>query len=206
MRVIVFWDSISEWFWDYENGWWVNRLKIDFWKKYWYEKMVFNAGVSAYTSEHIIHCFESFFNAVSRREVWKEKETIVIFAIWINDSGENPETKIKRVEINKFEKNIQTLIERCQQERLIQNVIFLWATNVEEEVINDINNPCSTHCFYNNDIQEYNKIIQKLAKKNTCSYVDVFGLMQHSDLEDGIHPSSQWHQKIYKKVIEYLEK
>lgn len=206
MRIIVFWDSIAEWFWDYENGWWVNRLKIDFWKKYWYEKMIFNACISAYTSNHIINCFDSFFNAVSKREVWKEKETIIIFAIWINDSGENPETKIKRVEINQFEANIQTLIDKCQQKVLIQNVVFVWATNVEEDIINREDSLWADNYFYNDHIQKYNQIIKSLAEKSTCNYIDVFGLMEKWDLEDGLHPTSQWHKRIYKKVLEFIEK
>lgn len=206
MRIIVFWDSISEWFWDYENGWWVNRLKIDFWKKYWYEKMVFNGGISAYTSKNILNYFEPFFNAVCKREIWKEKQTTIIFAIWINDSAEDTVTKEKRVTISKFEKNIETLIALCKKEELIQKVLFLSATNVEEDVINRKDSSWAEYYFYNNDIQKYNQLIKTLAEKNEYAYVDIFGLMQDWDLDDGLHPNSQWHQKIYEKVLEHLEK
>jgi len=167
--------------------------------------MVFNAWVSAYTTENILNCFHWIFDAISRREAWKEKDTIIIFAIWINDSAEKPKTWVKRVTLDNFKKNITALIDICQQELLIQNVIFLWATNVEEKIINDIDNPCSEHFFYNSGIQDYNKVLQKLAEETTCSYIDVFWLMKEWDLEDGIHPSSQWHRKIYKKVLEFIE-
>lgn len=205
MRIIIFWDSIAEWFWDYENWWWVNRLKIDYWKQYWYEKIIFNAWVSAYTSNNIINCFDNTVKAISRREEWKEKDTIIIFAIWINDSAENIITKEKRVELHQFKKNIEALIEKCKQEKLIQRVIFLSAINVEEQVINDVDSLWAEHFFYNNEIKEYNSVVQQLAGKEWYEYIDVFWTMQHNDLEDGLHPSSKWHQKIYEIVLKYLE-
>ena len=204
MRIIVFWDSISEWFWDYENGWWVNRLKVDYWKQYWYEKMVFNYGISAYTSDNLINCFDSFFNAISKREQWKEKESVIIFAIWINDSAEIITDRTKRVDIESFSKNIKELIKKCQTEKLIQNVIFIGNINVDEEIINNPINPWSDHFFYNKDIQEYNKVIQECAKETTCWYIDMFWIMDSDDLEDWLHPNVKGHSKIYKKVSEYL--
>lgn len=206
MRVIVFWDSISEWFWDYENGGWVNRLKIDYWKKYWYDRMVFNYGISAYTTDNILKCFDSFFTATSKREVWKEKESVILFAIWINDSAEIITEKRKRVEITNFSQNIKTLIKKCQTEKLIQNVIFVGNINVDEKVINDTSNLWSEHFFYNKDIQEYNNVIQNLAKGTTCWYIDMFWIMDSDDLEDWLHPNAKWHSKIHEKVSKYLQR
>lgn len=206
MRIIIFWDSIAEWFWDYENGWWVNKLKIDYWKQFGYEKMIFNTWVSSYTSENVVTHFNSFFQAVSKRELWKEKDTIVIFAIWINDGSEDIETFSRRVSIDDFEHNIKILVEKCQSEILIENVIFLSATNVDENKINDVNNPWAEHFFYNDTIKEYNKILSNVATESTYSYIDMFWIMKPEDLEDGLHPNSKWHEKIYKKVLEFLEK
>lgn len=204
MRIVIFWDSISEGYSDYEFWGWVNRLKAEYMKEYSYDRMVMNYGISAYTSENLISCFDSFFNAVSRREPWKEKESIVIFAIGINDSAENIETWEKRVTLQKFEENIKMLIEKCRREELIQNVIFLGNVNVDEVVINDEENQGSEHFFYNDEIQKYNSVIKKLAENTTCSYLELFWLMKPEDLEDGLHPNSQGHKKIYKAVREYL--
>ena len=203
MRIVVFWDSISEWFWDYENGWWVNRLKIDYWKKYWYEKIVMNYGISAYTSENLVNCFDSFFSAVSKREPGKEKESIVVFAIGINDSSEVISTWDKRVSIDRFRENIQTLINKCQSEVLIRNVVCVWNINVNESVIN--NSEDGEHHFYNKDIQEYNSVLKKLAEKTTCSYIDLFWLMENDDLEDGLHPNANGHKKICEVIKRYLK-
>lgn len=205
MRIIIFWDSISEGFWDYEKGGWVNRLKIDYWKEYWYDRIVMNYGISSYTSKDLVNCFDNFFNAVSRRELWKEKQSIVIFAIGINDSSEVIATWEKRVDIQDFENNIKILIRKCQREMLIENVVFLGNINVDEKVINDETNTGSKHFFYNAEIQKYNNVIKKIAKDTTCPYIDLFWIMKTEDLEDGLHPNNQGHWKIYKVVKKHLK-
>jgi lysophospholipase L1-like esterase len=112
----------------------------------------------------------------------------------------------KRVNIISFKNNIEKLISMCQRHKLIKEVIFLWVTGVDENTINQVDSLWADHYFYNSEIQKYNNIIQEWAKNNNCSYIDVFWLMQENDLEDGLHPNSRWHQKIYEKVLEYLEK
>lgn len=205
MRIIIFWDSISEWFWDYENGGWVNRLKIDFWKRFWYEKIVFNYWISAYTSEHLVQFFDWFFNAVSKREIWKEKESVIILAIWINDSSEKIWTGEKWVSISKFKENIELLIQKCKSEKYIKDVFFLGNINVDEWVRNDISNPDIEKFFYNSEIQQYNAILKELAEEASYHYLELHWCMENDDLSDGLHPNSQWHEKIYKKIVNFLE-
>ena len=203
MRILVFWDSISEWFWDYKNGWWVNMLKTDYWKKYWYDKMVFNFWVSAYTSKDILNYFDSSFKMVNNRKIWKEKESDIIFSIWINDSSKDINTSISQVNTTDFKKNIETLVEKCQKNSLINNVIFVGNINVDESIINKEWEDWDYY-FYNDEIQKYNTILENIAKETTCSYIDVFWLMNNNDLEDGLHPNTKWHNKIYSKVKEFL--
>jgi len=168
--------------------------------------MIFNAWVSAYTSQNIINCFDDIIKAISKREEWKEKDTVIIFAIWINDAAEDIITKEKRVDLNQFKRNIEILMHKYEDEKLIQRVIFLSAINVEEDIINDVNNLWVEHFFYNTEIEKYNSVIEKCAQKHSCEYIDVFWLMQEWDLEDGLHPSATGHEKIYQKVLEFIEK
>lgn len=164
-----------------------------------------NYWISAYTSENLVSCFDSFFSAVSKREPGKEKESIVVFAIGINDSAEFRNTGDKIVDIDSFRKNIQTLINKCQSEKLIQNVIFVGNINVDEMVANGEYKDGAEKYFYNSEIEKYNSIIKELAEKTTCSYIDLFWLMDTDDLEDWLHPNLKWHKKIYEVVKEYLK-
>lgn len=203
MRIIIFWDSISEGYCDYEFGGWSNRLKTAYMKEYGYERMVMNYGISAYSSENLVNSYDSFFNAVSRREAGKEKISTVIFAIGINDSAEIIHSWKKKVDLKKFEENIQLLIEKAQKEELIERVVFLWNINVDESVINSFLD--GEMYFYNREIQKYNDILKNLTENNNCEYVELFWLMNLEDLEDGLHPNANGHKKIYEKMKEYLE-
>lgn len=203
MRIVVFWDSISEGYNDHEMGGWVNRLKTDYMGRYLYERMVMNYGISAYTSENIINSFDAFFNAVSRREPWKEKESIVIFAFGINDSAEFKWSWNKRVSLSKFKNNIEVLIEKCQSEKLVQQVIFIGNINVDESIINL--SPEGEHNFHNSEIQKYNAVINLYSQKYDYLFLDLFWCMRSEDLYDGLHPNLKGHEKIYEKVKDYLE-
>lgn len=204
MRIIVFWDSISEWFWDFEKWGWVNILKMYLWKKYWYEKMVMNFWIASYTSDNIVKYFQSFFEWCSKREEWKEKESIVIIAIWINDCSIDRINKIPRVNKEQFTKNINEIIDKCKNEELIKKIIFVSNINVDEKVSNDIWS--WDFLYYNKNIELYNGIINDLCNKNKIEYIDLYWIMDLDDFEDWLHPNSKWHIKIFEKVKNYLDK
>ncbi len=202
MRIVVFWDSISEWSWDYEKGGWVNRLKIDLWKKYWYNKMLMNYWVSAYTSNNIIKVFQPFFDGCSRREPWKEKESTVVIAIWINDCCIDTITNEPRVNKEQFRKNIKEIINICKSDNLIKKVVFIGNTNIDEKVVN--NDERWDFLFFNSEIKKYNEIIKENCNKNNLDFIDLFWLMEDDDLEDWLHPNTKWHEKIFDRVRNFI--
>lgn len=202
MRILVFWDSISEWFWDYENWGWVNMLKVNLWKQYWYEKMVMNYWVAAYTSENIVNIFQSYFDWCSRREVWKEKDSTVIIGIWINDCSINNITNQPRINKEEFTKNITKIIGKCKNDELINRIIFITNINIYEKVVNNYEE--WNFLFFNEKIEKYNTIIKNLCIQNNIESIDLYWIMNKDDLEDWLHPNTKWHTKIFKKVEQYL--
>lgn len=197
MRLLVFWDSIWEWFYDYDKWGWVNRLKL----KLWEEIEVFNCSISAYTTKNVLKIFDSFFNAVSAREKWKEKETIIVFAIWTNDSLiENWKFFVNE---NDFKDNLIKLINLCKDNKLVKKVFFLTTTNCDES----LTNPTKWWEYYytNNNLQKYNDIIKKVALENKIEVVDIFWILEKSDIYDWLHPNVNWHKKIFEKVYNFLE-
>ncbi len=203
MRIVVFWDSISEWFWDYDKWGWVNRLKIDLWKKYWYEKMLMNYWVSAYTSDNVLKVFQSFFDGCSRRKIWKEKDSMVLVAIWINDCSISKETKNPQVNRGQFERNIKEIIDICNRDELIKKLVFVGNINVDEEVVN--NDEEWDFLFYNSEIEKYNRIIKRVCDENGLDFIDLFWIMDSGDLEDWLHPNGGGHEKIFCEVKRFLE-
>lgn len=178
-------------------------LKTFFWKKNWYEKMVMNYWISAYTSDNVLKVFDSFFNWVSKRESGKEKESIVVIAIGINDCSFNRVDNQARVWEIRFRKNIESLIYKCKSNSLVKEVVFIGNINVDEGRINDNE---GDNLFYNKEIEKYNKILQDQCLDNKIKYIDVFWIMEMEDLEDWLHPTTKWHEKIFERVKEYLDK
>ncbi len=198
MRLLIFWDSISEWFYDYDKWGWVNRLKLVLWKK---DIDVANCWISAYTTKNVLNMFDSFFNAYSNREPWKEKETVILFSIWINDScTQNWENMISKED---FKNNLEKLYILSKEKLNVKNIFFLTCINCDENKTL----PTSWWEYYykNFDIQKYNEIIKDLCKEKWLEYLDLYGILENTDLLDWLHPNSNWHQKIFKKVLEFLK-
>ncbi len=203
MRIVIFWDSITEGFWDLENWGWVNRLKTYFWKKSWYDIIVMNYWISAYTSDNILKIFQSFFDWCSRREKWKEKESTIMVAIWINDCSINKNTNLPRVNKEKFEEKLNNILDKCKKDELIKKVVFVSNINVNEEIIN---NDDWDFLFFNDEIKKYNSVIKTLCDKEKIDYIDLFWIINNDELEDWLHPNNKWHQKIFEKIRDFLEK
>ena len=198
MKILVFWDSIAEWFWDYESWGWVNILKIYFWKK-WSNNEVANLWISWDTTRDLIKRYEVFKN--SYIEKYQNISTI-IFSIWINDSYLFEDWK-NQVDINDFKNNLEKLIRLSKNNKLVNRVIFLSNINVDESRTCPVS---WKNIFYKNEeIKKYNEIIKKVCKENEIDFIDLFWIMENSDLEDWIHPNAKWHIKIFEKVRNYLE-
>lgn len=205
MRIIVFWDSISEWFWDYEKGGWIQRLKTDFWEKYGYENAVIGFWISAHTSQHLKKYLETCFEAVSKRQENKYKESIVIISIGINDSAISITDGKNQVDFEIFKNNTREISKYLKSETLVKKVIFLENINVIESVINHPQT-AKEYFFYNSEITKYNHFLKQHCSVEWFEYIELFGDITESDLQiDGLHPNGDWHERIFQKVKEYLE-
>jgi lysophospholipase L1-like esterase len=65
--------------------------------------------------------------------------------------------------------------------------------------------PWSPEKFYSNDsVAKYNSIIKKISSEYNLPYIDLLDLLKTSELEDGLHPNSNGHKKMFLKVKEFL--
>lgn len=204
MRILIYWDSISEWCWDIKKWWWVQRLKIDFWKKYKYENMIFNFAISAYTSTHINNNFTAFFKSICKRQENKYKEALCIFMIWINDCAKDISSGEYQVKPEVFRNNLEKISQKISREKLVKDVLFISNINIWEKKANKI---AEEFYNYNHDIEIYNGIIEDFCQRKWYHFLDIYGKMSKKDMRiDGTHPDTKWHKKIYKAVKKYLEK
>jgi lysophospholipase L1-like esterase len=129
----------------------------------------------------------------------------LLFSIGINDSQFVHSQNDLRISPEKFKENVQKLIELAQ--KFTQQIIFLGLAPVDESKVDPI--PWVPDRSYKNEhIQQFNKIIEAVAKENNIYFVEIFKEWLNSDyknlLEDGVHPNSEGHQKIFEKVKDIL--
>ena len=205
-QILIFGDSITYGAWDKEGGW-VQRLR-----RFLDEKnltnpdfycVVYNLGISGNTSEDLLERFEF----ETKQRLKEHKETIVAFAIGINDSQFVHSEGDHRVPIEKFKSNLQKLIKLAQKFSL--KIIFVGLTPIDEKKTTPI--PWDSDKFYKNEyIEKYNQVIKKACKENKIYFIEIFEKFKATGyqelLEDGLHPNSKGHKRIFEIVKDFLIK
>jgi lysophospholipase L1-like esterase len=207
-RILVFGDSLTWGAWDIKGGW-VERLKCFFIKRYFlnpdFYHLVYNLGVSGNTTEDLLKRFELETKQRLKEEL--EKEIIFIFAIGVNDSCFLKNKNNFWVLPEKFKENLQRLIKLTKKYSL--NIAFLGLMPVDESKTTPVSR--NQNIFYKNEyIQKYNEIIKTVCKENNVYFIEIFEKLIKENyknlLEDGVHPNSKGHQKIFKIVKDFLIK
>ena len=200
-RILVFGDSITYGAWDMKKGGWTDRLKSFCMEKSLenaeFDYPVYNLGISGDNSDDILKRFEFEI----KQRIWKNKEIFIIFEIGINDS------QIGNIGISseRFKKNIDKLINTSS--KFSSKIIFIGLNPVDELKTSPI--PWDENMFYTNErIKKYDKIIKYSCEKKQIYFIDIFNEFSKLDykklLEDGLHPNSEGHQKMFEIVIDFL--
>jgi len=205
-RILIFGDSIVYGAWDRgKEGGWVQRLRKFLDEKHFiepdFEYSVYNLGVSGNTIGELLERFE--FETKQRLE--EGEEIIIIFQIGINDSQFVISENKLRTSPEKFKENIQNLIKVAKI--FTQKIIFVGLTLVDESKTTPI--PWNPNKIYKNEnIKRNNEIIKSVCKENNIYFIEIFDKWLKSDyknlLEDGLHPNSPGHQKIFETVKDFL--
>ncbi len=192
--ILIFGDSITLGAFDYECGGWTIRLK-----KYFKNHEIYNLGVSGDTTNDLLKRFKL---EVKTRKPRSNRPLVIIFAIGVNDSyyinsENNPGTTLK-----KFEKNLVELLN--QAKNFTEKIIFVGPTKADESKTLPI--PWAKNIYYTNEnIIKYDSVIEKFCRENKVHFINTLDLLnKDKDLEDGLHPNSKGHQKIFKRVKEFL--
>ena len=190
--ICVFGASITYGAWDRELGGWVNRLRLYF-DNSDEEFIVSNRAVDGDTTRGLLKYFETDCKAV--------EPDIIIF-----DMGTNDSMRIKNnlnVPIEEFQSNLKKLIEKAK--KFSNKIIFIGITKVDESKTMPV--PWGDGLFYDNEIAlRYDSIIKKICKENNILFIEMFDLLNEKDLEDGIHPTSKGHEKMFQRVKDSLIK
>jgi len=203
-RICVFGNSIIWGADDLIKGGWVDRFKIYF-KKTGKFNEVFNLGIPGNASTLLLKRIENECKA--RLKIELKNGNIVIIQTGINDSVFFQNEKDLEISPERFRENIQKLINVAQT--FSSKIVFVGLSPVEESKTNPI--PWDTNKSYKNEhIKKYNEIIKSVCEENKIYFIEIFDNWMKSDykklLEDGLHPNSEGHQKIFELVKSFLIK
>ena len=183
--ICVFGDSIAHGFYDWEVGGWVDRLKLSL------KAELYNSSISGDTTSDLLKRFKVESEA--------RKPDIIIFAIGVNDSifrKTDMEQTDTPAEI--FKSNIRKLIELAKG--FTNDVLFLGLGLVEEAKVQPFPWSSSGKCYSNRNIELFDGYIKKICDQEEVPYLNTFNIVKAEDLEDGIHPTSEGHRRIYEEV------
>ncbi len=187
--ICIFGASSTQGFFDTEKGGWVDRLKIFLFDEVlnsdnYYQ--VFNLGIDGNNSRDLVARFSS--------EISSRKPTIVIISIGDNDSAFG-------ISIEEFGQNISKMIGEAK--KYTNKILLLGRSKVNEIVTNPVSWGDNL-CYLNAKIKLYDEKLEEVAGENGIFYLKMIDLLDNEDLEDGLHPNSKGHKKIFDRVKDYL--
>jgi len=188
----IFGDSIT-WGACDEMGGWANRLRNYLGKDPVNYSKVCNLGVSGNNSDDLLKRFNS--------ENQARNPNIIMIAIGVNDSQYINSKDNPRVTLEKFENNLLELI--VQAKKFTEEIIFVGLTIVDESKVMPI--PWDKTKYYDNENTViYDAKIKEVAKNNNLHFIEMNDLLTEDDLEDGLHPNSKGHEKMFLRIKDFL--
>ncbi|MFH0819496.1 MAG: GDSL-type esterase/lipase family protein [bacterium] len=189
--ICIFGDSTAWGAWDLEKGGWVNRLWLFIAEKD-LDCDVYNLSISGGTSETILTRFEA--------EAKIREADALIFQTGGNDASREHQNGNHCVAPDKFKSNLKEIIKGAKN--ITDNIIFIGFKNCDESKTTPVS---WRNIFYTNkDIETYNQIIKEVCEKNNILFLDIFGILNNGDFDDGLHPNATGHKKLFIKIRDFL--
>jgi len=196
MNICIFGDSIVWGACDYEKGGWVEHLK-SYLMKHKEDVDVYNLGVSGNNSQDLLKRFDAELNARK-----SETADMIIIAIGINDSQYIKTRENPRVSLKEYEGNMTLLLEKAQ--KITNRVVVVGLTRVDESKVMPI--PWDSTKYYDNAvIQKYDDVLKTVCQNEEVPFVSMSNVLININLEDGLHPNPNGHEKMYKRIFEEIK-
>lgn len=194
MNICVLGDSITYGGYDPIAGGWVTLLRNYFEKKYEGEIHTYNLGVAGDNTDGLLKRIKN--------ELEPREPEIIVLAIGINDTQYIYSKNDYRVTVDEFQKNIKEIFEMAK--KFTSKIVFMGLTAVDETKTTPTN--WNKDKFYKNErIELFNEFIEKFCRENNMEFVEVDNLLNNQDLDDGLHPNTEGHKKIFEKVRPVIE-
>lgn len=150
---------------------------------------IYNLSISGDDTKNLLKRIET--------EAHSRQTNTIIFAIGINDSIFNKKLNRNQTSLISFKNNIKKLIEKSK--KYAKDIVFIGLTKVNEALTTPIS--WDTDKYYKNEIiKKYDNTLKNIAKEHNLKYINMFDTLIKSDLEDGLHPNTLGHNKMFEKI------
>lgn len=195
-NICVFGDSIAYGAWSRDRGW-VDRFRVALqrrtvdsgFQEYYF---LYNQSIPGNTTEDVLRRFAAECSA--------RDPHIIVFAVGINDASSRGARDAPRVAPARFEENMRGLLGVPTLRRDAETVVVIGLTRVNEK----FTTPFENTYFFNERIAAYDAAMKKICEALSAQYLDVSRLLQPEDLQDGLHPNDQGHEKIFRAAHDFL--
>lgn len=192
INIIVFGDSLAYGMSDAEFGGWVNRLKI--YLDNYEEKVIniFNLSIPGEVTEETLRRFRTECDVRTD----KNKKTIIVFAIGINDTQYVNEKC--RVPTWQFIRNIKALI--YEAKKFASNILFIGLSKVDEAKVVPVFWD-KNKSYLNKKIKQFDNLIEIVCCQEMILYLKIYDIISLNDLSDGLHFNERGHKKVNDMVL-----
>ncbi|HBI17279.1 MAG: hypothetical protein UR60_C0022G0033 [Candidatus Moranbacteria bacterium GW2011_GWF2_34_56] len=176
-----------------DEGGWVSRLRNYLEKNNTEEATVYNLGVNGNDTDGLLKRFK----------IENEARTpdLIIIAIGTNDACYLKSKNDNYVPLERFKDNLLEIIKQAKE--FTSEIIFVGPTIVDES--KTMPNIWSDDEFMDNkNIKNYNDKIKEICQKNDLLFIEMIDLLNEEDLEDGLHPNSKGHEKMFLRIKDFL--
>lgn len=199
--ILVFGDSIAMGAYDFEAGGWAGRLKAFLEKERSSLFSLYNLAVDGDTTTFLLERFESEVKDKAKEGA----EMIIIFAMGTNDSYFIHSQNRFGTSLEEFKDNVKKLTELAR--KFSSEIVFVGLVPVDEPRITPM--PWDTDKSYKNkDVERYDKALRETCRSENVHFIEIFNNWIKSDykslLEDGLHPNSQGHKRLFETIKDFL--
>jgi lysophospholipase L1-like esterase len=205
-RILIFGDSITQGMWDSRGGW-AQRLIDDQFERQMADleadlPLVFNLGISADTTTHLLKRFEAETKARQRPGL------AFVFAIGTNDSMLADGQPFLAPE--QYAANIESLVAKAKQFTDPQRILFVGLQPCDETRTAPVS--WGSFEYTNQRLQLFDRKLKEVCAGQAVAYAPVFEAFQkaqkdeHDLLIDGLHPDDKGHELMYQLVAPAVAK
>ncbi len=180
MRIVALWDSLTIWYWLDIDESYPSQLEKKL-NNNWFTYSIINWWISGNTSKQLLDRIENF-------DEYKNAD-IYLLNIWANDW-------LRKMDLDKMEINIEKIINYLQNNNPEWKIILFWVK--------------LPFLFWFSYSRDFNSRFEKIANKTGIFYywdfLDWVNWNSKLNLNDWLHPNSEWYDIISTNISNYLIK